>query len=98
MKILFIGSVAFSARALCELITMRAEVVGVCSLENSLFNADHTDLKPIADRAGIPFRYTPDINSEEVMNWIRNFKPDVIFCFGWSRLIRSPLLALPLLS
>lgn len=98
MKILFIGAVAFSARALCELIAMQAEVVGVCSLDQALHNADHVDLKPIADRAGIPFRYTPDINAEEVMNWIRDLGPDIIFCFGWSRLIRSPLLALPQLG
>jgi methionyl-tRNA formyltransferase len=95
MKILFIGAVAFSARALSELIAMRAEVVGVCGLEQSIFNTDHADLKPIADRAGIPFRYTPDINSEEAISWIRHLEPDVIFCFGWSRLIRRPLLALP---
>lgn len=95
MKILFIGAVTFSSRALCELIAMQADIVGVCSLEQSLINADHVDLKPIADRAGIPFRYTPDINGEEVMNWVHKLEPDVIFCFGWSRLLCSSLLALP---
>lgn len=93
MKILFIGSVAFSAHALRELIALSADVVGVCTLSASSFNADHADLTPIAKRAGIPVRETPDINSAESMDWIRARAPDVIFCFGWSRLIRAPLLA-----
>ena len=95
MRILFIGAVAFSAHALRELIAMRAEVVGVCTLKQSVFNADHADLTPIAKQAGIPVLDTPDLNSVEVFGWIREREPDVIFCFGWSRLIRASLLALP---
>lgn len=95
MKILLIGAVAFSARALRELIAMRAEVVGVCTLKQSSFNSDHADLTPIAAQAGIPVRHTPDLNDREVLGWIRQRGPDVIFCFGWSRLIRAPLLNLP---
>lgn len=98
MRILFIGSVEFSAHALRELIAMQAEVVGVCTRIESAFNADHVDLTPIAEQAGIPVRDTPDINSEEALDWMRARRPDVIFCFGWSRLIRSPLLALPRLG
>lgn len=98
MRILFVGTVAFSARSLQELIAMQAEVVGVCTLAHSPFNADHVDLTPIAEQAGIPVRDTPDINSPEALNWIHDRKPDVIFCFGWSRLIRAPLLTLPRLG
>jgi len=43
MRILFIGSVAFSAHALRELIAMQAEIVGVCTLKESALNADHVD-------------------------------------------------------
>ena len=95
MRILFIGAVELSARALCELIAMRADVVGVCTLSESSFNSDHVDLSPIAEEAGIPVRISPDINGEETLNWIHERDPEVIFCFGWSRLIRSPLLKLP---
>ena len=95
MRILFVGAVAFSARALQELIAMQVDVVGVCTLAHSPFNADHVDLTPIAVQAGIPVRDTSDINSLEALNWIQDRKPDVIFCFGWSRLIRKPLLTLP---
>ena len=40
----------------------------------------------------IPVRYTPSINSEEVIGWISDLAPDVIFCFGWSQLFKKKLL------
>ena len=95
MRILFIGAVAFSAQALLELIAMRAEVIGVCTLKESKFNSDYEDLTPIAEQARLPVRYTPDVNSVENLAWVRELKPDVVFCFGWSRLIKRPLLELP---
>ena len=95
MRILFIGAVTFSARILRELILMKSNVVGVCTLRKSEFNSDHENLEPIAERAGIPVLFTSDVNSTESISWINNLGPDVIFCFGWSRLIKSPLLTLP---
>ena len=98
MKILFIGAVDFSAHALHKLINMQSNVVGVCTLSHSSFNADHCDLTPIARDANIPSRITPNINDENVIQWIRERDPDVIFCFGWSRLIGKPLLGIPKLG
>jgi len=95
MRILFIGSVAFSAHALRQLISMQADVVGVCTLKSSKFNSDHEDLTPIAHQAGIPVYLDSDLHSSKSLTWIRELKPDVIFCFGWSRLISEPLLSLP---
>jgi len=91
MRIVFIGAVLFSDRVLAHLIAMKAEVVGVCTLEFSA-NADHRDLMPRANQAGIPVCYAPDINSPETLAWVAARKPDVIFCFGWSRLIKRQLL------
>jgi len=95
MRILFIGAVAFSAHALRELIAMQVKIVGVCTLKESLFNADHVDLSSIANDAGIPTLYAQNLDDPESLEWIRERKPDVIFCFGWSRLIKAPLLGLP---
>ena len=44
MKIVFIGAVKFSEYTLKKLIKMKADIVGVCTLKNSTFNSDHTDL------------------------------------------------------
>jgi methionyl-tRNA formyltransferase len=95
MKILFIGAVAFSAHALRELIAMHANVVGVCTLTESKLNSDHEDLTPIAEQADIPVYIDPDLHTPKSLDWIRALNPDVIFCFGWSQLIREPLLTLP---
>lgn len=95
MRILFIGSVTFSARALNELIAIGANVVGICTLRSSSFNADFQDLTPIAQNHLIPVLYAENLNCPDAINWIANLSPDVIFCFGWSRLIREPLLSMP---
>lgn len=92
MKIVFIGAVKFSEKALNKLVEIKSSVVGVCTLENSTFNSDHVDLSPLCRKHNIPVRYAPSINSEEVIDWISDLAPDVIFCFGWSRLIKKTLL------
>jgi len=38
MRIVFIGTVDFSYKMLCKLITLNANIVGVCTKENSNFN------------------------------------------------------------
>ena len=94
MRIILIGAVRFSEKAVAELIKMKAELVGVCTLEKSPFNADHVDLTPLCREYDIPVKYTTDINSAENIDWIWLLTPDVIFCFGWSRLLKSELLNL----
>ena len=62
-------------------------------MKESRINADHEDLSLLSRNFKIPVRYTPNINSVETVNWIRKLAPDVIFCFGWSRLIKEQLLS-----
>lgn len=95
MKILFIGTVEFSYKALKKLIELNAEIVGICTKKKSDFNSDFADLTPLCKKAGIPFKYIDDINSNENIAWIRSLSPDIIFCFGWSNLIKKDLLGLP---
>jgi methionyl-tRNA formyltransferase len=73
---------------------MHAEIVGVCTLQESKFNADHVDLSALSAGHGIPCFYAEDINSVEALSWIQDKSPDVIFCFGWSRLLKQDLLSL----
>ncbi len=95
MRILFIGTVEFSYKALKKLIELNAEIVGVCNKKKSDFNSDFEDLTPLCKKADIPFKYVNDINSNENIDWIRSLSPDIIFCFGWSNLIKKDLLNLP---
>lgn len=94
MRIVFIGTVTFSQKALEKLISINANVVGVCTKEKSIFNSDFADLTPICDENNISYQFIDDINSKESIAWINNLKPDIIFCFGWSNLIKKELLDL----
>ena len=95
MRIVLIGTVVFSREMLTYLLSMRAQIVGVCTASSAAQNADYADLQPVCDVHGIAMHRTDNINSEATMGWISSQRPDVIFCFGWSRLIGKALLALP---
>lgn len=94
MRIVFIGAVQFSRACLAKLLDIGAEVVGACTLEDSSVNTDYVDLAPFCRQQAIPVTYASDINSLEILGWIRSLRPDVIFCFGWSRLLKSELLGI----
>lgn len=94
MRIVFIGTVEFSLRSLERLLSLGADIVGICTLKESRFNADHIDLTSVGIRHDIPCFYAHDINSTEALMWIKSKAPDVIFCFGWSKLLKQELLAL----
>ena len=95
MKILFVGTVEFSYKALEKLIELKAELVGVCTKDRSNFNSDFANLTPLCKENKIPYKFVDDINSKENIEWVSLLKPDIIFCFGWSNLIKKELLNLP---
>jgi methionyl-tRNA formyltransferase len=90
-----IGAVVFSREMLLHLLAGQAQVVGVCTTSSAAQNADYVDLRPVCEAHGVEIYHTMDINSEAATGWIASCQPDVIFCFGWSRLIGKALLALP---
>jgi methionyl-tRNA formyltransferase len=92
MRIIFIGSVFFSRIILEKLIDLNADVIGVITKSESEFNNDFEDLEPIAKKNNIPCRYVHDINDPASIDWIKQLKPDIIFCFGWSNLIKKEIL------
>lgn len=92
MKVVFIGAVQFSAKCLEAVFNSNAEIVGVCTLKESKFNSDHQDLYPLAEKFDLPCTYIDDINSESSLRWISEKKPDVVFCFGWSKLLKKEIL------
>ena len=94
MRIVFIGTVEFSKRALQKLIELNAQVVGVCTKEGSEFNSDFADLRPLCKKNKIPFKLVNDVNSKDNYNWIKSLNPDIIFCFGWSNILKKDILIL----
>ena len=98
MRILFVGSVQFSKNALDKLIDLREDIIGIVCKESSKFNSDFYDLGPIANTNNIPYFYTKNINTTETENWIKEKSPDVIYCFGWSQIIKPNILKIPRLG
>jgi methionyl-tRNA formyltransferase len=92
MKILFIGTVEFSYATLEKLISLNANIVGVGTKNQSPFNADFADLASLCEKNKLRLRYIQDINSKSTVEWIKSLQPDVIFCFGWSYLLKSDVL------
>ncbi len=94
MKILFIGTVLFSVKALEKIFDLKESVVGVVTQKSSLFHSDFSDLGEISMRRGVPVYYAKNINDNLCINWCMEKKPDVVFCFGWSQLLKKDLLNL----
>ena len=90
MRVLFIGSVDFSLRMLKTLSKIsEAEIVGVATKSKSDFNSDHSDLSDFATSKEIPFKYVKDINASHIIDWMNQLRPEIIFCFGWSAIIKK---------
>jgi methionyl-tRNA formyltransferase len=92
MKVLLVGTVEFSLKTLEKLIDLKVDLIGVCTKEASTFNSDFADLKPLCIANKIPYLTVDDINSRDSIQWITALNPDVIFCFGWSSLIKKEIL------
>lgn len=95
MRILFIGTIKFSYSILEELISNKADIVGIITKEASAFHSDYADLSILAKRHHIPVYYTKDINSNECKEWMRALNPDYIFCMGWSQILDKEVLEIP---
>ncbi|HEC18698.1 MAG TPA: formyl transferase [Gammaproteobacteria bacterium] len=94
MKIAFIGCVEFSAVLFEVLIAHpEAELVGLVTRSDARLNADFSDLRPLAQRAHCPV--CTDTDTSAMARWLRERRPDIIYCFGWSQLLPPDILAIP---
>lgn len=96
MRVVFIGCVNFSFSALDKLLTLKnAEVVGIVTRKGSSYNADFCSLESLAFKAGIPCFFFNVNNQSAMAQWIRVLNPDVIYCFGWSSILKEEILSVP---
>ena len=95
MKIVFIGTVDFSYQALQALITNEFNIVGVITKKKSNFNADFCDLTPLTEKHHIPTCFKKKDNEEEIISFLKELNPDVIYCFGWSHILPAEILSIP---
>lgn len=92
MRIVFIGTVEFSKKALEKLIDLKADIAGVITKKRSRFNADFADLSGVCAQNNIPCKYVSDINTGDNLEWIKQLDPEIIFCFGISQILNTDIL------
>ena len=95
-KTVFIGSVISSKVALETLIEKNIHIDLVCSLDEEASKnvSDYYPIHEIAKKHNIPYLKFKKINSEEVLNKIKEVSPDFIFVIGLSQIISTELLKL----
>ncbi len=91
MRVIVIGAVQFSLE-MVSVINQHTELVGVITSSSSALNSDYVDLAPYCKDHNIPCLQTLDVNAEKTLDWVNERSADIIFCLGWSRLIKRPIL------
>tara|TARA_R110002072_G_scaffold1989_2_gene16433 strand:+ start:153809 stop:154696 length:888 start_codon:yes stop_codon:yes gene_type:complete len=95
MRILFIGSVISSEKLLRKTILLGGNVVGVLTKNSSKLNADFVDLSVLSNKYNIPTKLYQKSEEKDIINWVHQLKPDIIFCFGWSSLLSDKIIQIP---
>ncbi len=98
MKILFIGCVESSEILLRTLIENKCSICGVITKKESTYNSDFKDLQPLCLKHDIECIYCEDINSHESIEFAKKVIPDIIYCFGWSQLLKREILSIPFMG
>ena len=99
MKIVFAGCVEFSYSVLAHLLLdKKCDIAGVITRRASSFNADFRSLELLAAQAGIPCFFDTGNNQDDMARWLGEIAPDVVYCFGWSSLLKKEILAIPRLG
>lgn len=93
-KIVFIGSVASSERALRILYEEHVYIALVCSLNREKANnvSDYYPLHKTANELGLPYLLFDNINEEKTVKAIQLIEPDYIFVVGLSQIVKEELL------
>ncbi len=88
MKIVFVGSVEGSQRALSAICTRGHVPSLIVTLppEKSARHSDYADLRPMAEAHGVPVHTTLKSDSDETCAAVAAADPDVTLVIGWSQI------------
>jgi len=93
LKVVLIGCVRFSRSMFDVLAALdHVELRGVVTRSENTINADHADLSSAARAANIPVFDAKSQDQGAMAHWIADRTADVIFCLGWSYLLKQPVL------
>lgn len=95
LRVAFIGCVEFSHAALSCLMTLPGiEIAAVVTREASTINADFRSLAGLAGEIGCPVQFVTGNDQAAMAEFLGAARPDVIFCFGWSYMLKREVLDL----
>lgn len=94
-NIIYIGCVESSYVILDCMLKNNYKVSGIVTMHSSVINSDFHSLESLADKYEIDCYCTKNVNDIETFDFVKSKNPDIIYCFGWSRLIGQELLSLP---
>ena len=95
MKFAFIGAVEFSQEMLKEIIHIGYLPSIVITQKSRGINADYIDLEPLCKQWNVPILKEDELNKEYILEALKKYNLDYIFCFGWSRLLTKEILSIP---
>ncbi len=96
-RLVFIGATLEAVAALDTLLESEVNVVGLLTYGEKLASetSGFVDLTELARARGVPVLATETPKSSEVVAWVRDRRPDLAVCVGWTRLLSDALLTVP---
>lgn len=100
VRIAFIGCVGEGRRSLETLLALGEDVAVVFTLVSDVAarTSGAVAWEEVCEKAGIPLHYVRTMHDPDAMAVMRAVAPDLVFCVGWTQLLRRDLLALPRLG
>jgi methionyl-tRNA formyltransferase len=100
IRIAFVGCVAEGRRSLETLLEMDEDVDAIFTLRPELAAkvSGAVPWEDIASRAEVPLHYVRNMNDPEPVEILRRATPDLLFCVGWTQLLKKVVLEIPRLG
>jgi methionyl-tRNA formyltransferase len=100
LKIVFIGCVEEGRRSLETLLEMGEDVAAMFTLnkKRAARVSGAIEWEGLCEAHGVPLHYVRRMHDPEPLETLRGIAPDLIFCIGWTQLLRKPVLEIPRLG
>jgi methionyl-tRNA formyltransferase len=95
MKIILLGNILFTKEIFLNLLKNKIKVSGFITSRKNSYNSDYFNFIPLLKKKKINYFVTSNINDNNTYKWCKKISPDIIFCLGWSNLIKKAFLEIP---
>ena len=93
LNVAVIGSLQFTKILLSKVIIHPHKIRLIIGQKDGSFNNDFVDLTNFCNANDIRYVRTSNINQKKVLEELKIYKIDIIFCLGWSRRIEESILS-----